>query len=142
MQIHIHTSQKEKHVTSIKAISFLKTIATIVVILGAVGSLAFLLNEGRRTPIFLLVLFVGWVLSPFVGLMIANKIFKKRSLTARVIFNYVMLILPLISVAFYSGTLTSTQTKPAAIFLMVPLISWLIIVTFILIAKFVIGTKW
>jgi hypothetical protein len=125
---------------SIRAISFLRTIAIAVVTLGAMGSLAFLLNKGRHTPIFLLVLFVGWVLSPFIGLLAANKIFKSWSLTTRVIFYYVMLILPLISLAFYSVTLTSTQTKPAAIFLIVPLISWLIIVTFILIAKFVIGT--
>jgi hypothetical protein len=37
-----------------------------------VGSLAFMLDAGRRTPRFLLVIFVFWVLSPFAVLVWAH----------------------------------------------------------------------
>src|SRR4030095_3074898 len=122
-------------VKKILTISFLRTIALIVVSLGALSALGFLLNKGRHTPIILLVLYVGWVLSPFVGLLVADKIFKSWSVSTRVIFYCLMLILTLVSLVVYSGALTSTRAKPAAIFLIVSLTSWLPIVTFILIAQ-------
>ena len=119
----------------ILTISFLRTMALIVVSLGALGSLGLMFNAGRHTPVLLLVLFVGWVLSPFVGLLIANKISKRWSVPTRVTIYCLMLFLTLVSLVIYSGALTPPETKPASIFLVVPLTSWLLIVTVILIAR-------
>ena len=57
-------------------LGILHTIALIGVIAGAVGSVGLTLYAGRSTPRFLLVLFVIWVLSPFVALAWANLSFK------------------------------------------------------------------
>ena len=113
----------------------LRTIALVVVLAGALGALGLVLTAGRNTPVLLLVLFVGWVLSPFIGLMIANKISKLWSVPTRVTIYYLMLVLTLVSLVIYSGVLTPPETKPASIFLVVPLISWLLIMTVIPIAR-------
>jgi len=115
--------------------SFLQTMAQIVVSLGALGSLSLMFNAGRHTPVLLLMLFVGWVLSPFIGLLIANKISKDWSAPTRVTIYSLMLFLTLVSLVIYSGALTPPETKPASIFLVVPLSSWLLIVTVIPIAR-------
>jgi len=109
--------------------------AQIVVSLGALGSLSLMFNAGRHTPVLLLMLFVGWVLSPFIGLLIANKISKDWSAPTRVTIYSLMLFLTLVSLVIYSGALTPPETKPASIFLVVPLSSWLLIVTVIPIAR-------
>jgi hypothetical protein len=113
----------------------IRTIALVVVLIGAVCSLGLMLNAGRHTPVLLLVLFVGWVLSPFIGLLIANKISKRWSVPTRVTIYCLMLVLTLVSLVSYSGALTPPETKPAFIFLIVPLISWLLILTVIPIAR-------
>jgi hypothetical protein len=47
----------------------------IVAIVGAIGSLYFMFKTGRnQKSILLIVLFTGWVLSPFAGLFLATKI--------------------------------------------------------------------
>ena len=50
----------------------LRAAAIIAAMAGAVGSVGLTLRAGRDTPRFLLVLFVIWVLSPFVALTWAN----------------------------------------------------------------------
>ena len=46
----------------------------LAVVAGAVGSVGLMLRAGRSTPRLLLVLFVIWVLSPFVALAWANMV--------------------------------------------------------------------
>jgi len=122
-------------VKKILTLSFLRTIALIMVLVGAVGSLGLVLNAGRHTPVLLLVLFVGWVLSPFIALLIANVVSKRwSSLTCKTLY-ILMLVITLVSLVSYSGALTPPETKPASIFLLVPLTSWLLIMTVIPIAR-------
>ena len=45
-------------------------------LVGAVGSVGFLLRAGQRTPRLLLVLFVLWVLSPFMAVVLADVGFE------------------------------------------------------------------
>ena len=119
----------------ILTLSFLRTIALIMVLAGAGGSLGLMLNAGRHTPVLLLVLFVGWVLSPFIALLIANVVSKRwSSLTCKTLY-ILMLVITLVSLVSYSGALTPPETKPASIFLVVPLTSWLLIMTAIPIAR-------
>ena len=105
----------------------IRTVALVVVLIGAACSLGFMFNAGRHTPIVLLILFVGWVLSPFIGFLVAIKISSHWSVSNRVTIYCLMLILTLLSLLSYSGALTPPGTRPASIFLIVPLISWLII---------------
>ncbi len=116
-------------------IRILRTMALIMVLVGAAGSLGLMLNAGRHTPVFLLVLFVGWLLSPFMALLVANVISKRWSILTRVTLYFLMLFITLGSLISYSGALSPPGTKPAFKFLIVPLISWLLLVTVIPITR-------
>jgi len=116
-------------------LNFLRTIALTILLAGAMGSLGLMLNAGRHTPLFLLILFVGWVLSPFLALLAANGVSKRWPVNTHVMLYWLMLLLSPGSVVSYSGTFSYPGTKPAFIFLVVPFISWLLIVLVILIAR-------
>jgi hypothetical protein len=116
--------------------SFLRTMALTTLPVGAVGSLYFMFNAGsNQKSILLLGLFTAWVLSPFVGLFIANKISTRWTVTARQLMYWLILALTIVSLIAYSGALTPPKTKPAFIFLVIPLTSWFLIVTVFLIAR-------
>ncbi len=115
---------------------FLGTIALIAALVGAVGSLYFMFSAGRKqNSIILLGLFTAWVLSPFVGLFISNKISSRWTFPARALLYWLMIILTIGSLVAYSGAFNTPQTKNAFIFLIFPLISWFLIVIVFLIAR-------
>ena len=117
--------------------SFLGTISLIVALVGSVGSLYFMFNAGRKqNSIILLALFTAWVLSPFVGLFISNKISSRWTVPARASLYWLMIILAIGSLVAYSGAFNTPQTKNAFIFLIFPLVSWfLIVVVFLIVRK-------
>jgi hypothetical protein len=111
--------------------------ALIVVLAGAAGSLGLMFNAGRnQKSIFLIALFTIWVLSPFIALLVANVISKRWSIPTRAMLYFLMLFITLGSLVSYNGALSPPETKPAFKFLIVPLISWLLIVMVILVAVF------
>ena len=110
--------------------------ALIVVLVGAAGSLGLMFNAGRnQKSILLIALFTIWVLSPFIALLVANVISKHWSILTRVTIYFLMLFITLGSLISYSGALSPPGTKPAFKFLIVPLISWLLLVTVIPITR-------
>ena len=116
--------------------SLLRTAALTTLLVGAIGSLYFMFKAGsNQKSIILLILFSGWVLSPFVGLTIANR-FSKR-FTGKTYFwlYWTMIALSVASLIAYSGALIPPGTKPAFIFLVVPFVSWLFILIIFLITK-------
>lgn len=116
--------------------NLLRTVALTASVIGAVGSLYFMFEAGsEQKSIVLMTLFTGWVLSPFAGLFIANKISSRWTTPARSYLYWLMLILSIISLIAYSGVLTPPDAKPAFLFLIVPLTSWFFIVTVFFIAK-------
>ena len=116
--------------------NFLQTTALIVVLVGAAGSLYFLYSAGReQKSIILLGLFTAWVLSPFVGLLISNKISNRWTALARALVYWLNIVLAIGSLVAYSGAFNTPETKNAFIFLIFPMISWLFIVTIFLIAR-------
>ncbi len=111
--------------------------ALIVVLVGAAGSLGLMFNAGRnQKSILLIALFTIWVLSPFIALLVANVISKHWSILTRMTLYFLMLFITLGSLISYSGALSPPGTKPAFKFLIVPLISWLLLVTVIPINNF------
>ena len=94
---------------------------------GAVGSLGLTLQAGRRSPRFLLVLFVGWVLLPFVALAWASVVSKRWPVRTRATLQGVIWIIAMGSLAIYGdAVLRPRQSTPTATFLLVPLASWLL----------------
>jgi hypothetical protein len=116
-------------------LGFLRTVALVVLLVGAGGSLDLTLQAGRNNhSVLLRVLFACWVLSPFIALLVANLISIRWSLLTRRALYFLMLVLTLGSLACYSGALSPPGTKPAFVFLIVPLISWLLLATVLPIA--------
>ena len=110
--------------------------ALIVVFLGAVVSLYFMFKTGsNQKSVLLLVLFTAWVLSPFAGFFIANKISNRWTGVTRASLYMLMIVLTIGSLVAYSGALTPLETKPAFIFIVTPFVSWFLIVTVIPIAQ-------
>ncbi len=102
---------------------------------GAAGSLGLVLYTGRHNPsVFLIIIFMVWVLSPFAALLVASVLSKQWFVHAREAIYILMPILAIGALISYSGVLSPPGTKPAFVFLVVPLISWLLMAIVIPIA--------
>jgi membrane-associated protease RseP (regulator of RpoE activity) len=121
----------------------LRAVALVAVVAGAGGSLALMFRAGHRNDSrFLLMLFAIWVLSPFVALSWANAASKRWSVLARAALYCVMLILTAVSLAAYLHVFTSPPaSKPAFVFLVVPLGSWLLMAIVVAIVAFISGRR-
>ena len=119
--------------TGERSLGILRSIAVIAVLAGAGVSLGLMFHAGRHNnSVLLLLLFAGWVLSPFIALIVVNQISGRWTVLTRLILFCLMLVLTLASVITYSGVFSPLGTKPAFVFLIVPLGSWLLIALFIL----------
>ena len=119
-------------------LGLLHSVALTAVVVGALGSVGFMLWVGHRKPSRLLIgLFVIWVLSPFMALLLANMVSKRWSVITRATLYGVMLILTLISLAFYGDVVWRPRPQPAFMFLVVPFGSWLLMTIVISIAALI-----
>jgi hypothetical protein len=115
---------------------FLRIITSLVLLAGAGVSLWLMLYTGRNNKsVLLILLFAGWVLSPFIAMLTANIISKSWPVPTRLTLYILILLLTIGSLLGYSGVLSPQGTKPAFVFLVVPLISWLLIAIIIPIAR-------
>jgi multisubunit Na+/H+ antiporter MnhG subunit len=118
----------------------LHEVALTSVVAGALGSVGLMLWVGHRNPSRLLLgLFVIWVLSPFMALLLANMVSKRWSVITRATLYGVMLILTLSSLAFYGDVVWRPRPQPAFMFLVVPFGSWLLMTVVVSIAALISG---
>ncbi len=118
-----------------RSFRFLRTIALTALLFGAAGSLYFVINAGRNnSSILLLALFVIWVLSPFIAFVIIHIIKKRWSFLTSITLYWLMLVVAIGSLIIYSA-FNTPGTKRTFIFLIIPLISWLLIITAILVTR-------
>lgn len=104
----------------------LRGVGLVAVAAGAVGSLGLMLRAGHP-PFFLRVLFAIWVLSPFVALLVAHVISKSWPVLTRATLYCLMVIVTVGSLAIYADVVFGPpRPKPAFVFLVVPLGSWLL----------------
>jgi len=106
----------------------LQALALVAAVAGALGSLGLLLHAGQRAPVFLLVLFIGWDLSPFLALAWANIVAKRWPAVVGATLHGLTFVIALFSLAIYTNAvlLNPTAKTPTATFLLVPLGSWLL----------------
>jgi hypothetical protein len=109
----------------------LRRAALIAVLVGAAGSVGFLLRAGQRTPRLVLVIMLLWVLGPFVALVVADLVSKRWTVLAqthtRAMLYSLMLVLTLGSLAVYADDAVRPRKAQAAfVFVMVPIASWLL----------------
>ena len=121
-----------------RLLDFLRTVALIATVAGAVGSIGFMLRAGERTPRFLLVIFFIWVLSPFVALAWANLVSRRWPVLTRAALYGVTLLITLGSLAFYGKLILPPAGSPRAfVFVAVPPASWLLMATVVSIAALI-----
>jgi hypothetical protein len=119
----------------------LRAASRAAAVAGAVGSVGLTLWVGRGgSSLVLMVLFVGWVLGPLMGLLVADRLSRRWSPATRVTLYIVMLIVAVASVAVYGDVAVRPRATPAFMFLVVPLCSWLLMLTAIPIAAFI--SRW
>src|SRR5450432_4165501 len=112
--------------------NFLRIIALIVFAIGWIVSLGFTLHAGHNNrSIFLMILFLGWVSSPFMGQLTATMLSARWPVVTHKILYIIMIFLAIGSMSGYSDILSPADLKPAFIFLIIPLISWILIVIII-----------
>lgn len=125
------------------SLGLLRIVALTAVVAGAAGSLGLMLRVGNRNNSLILIgLFAGWVLSPFVGLILADIRSNRWSVPTRATLYSLMLLLALGSVALYANVAFGPpRPQPAFMFLVVPLGSWLLMTTVVPIAALVSGKR-
>jgi predicted neutral ceramidase superfamily lipid hydrolase len=107
----------------------LQTGSLIAAIVGGLGSICLMLMSGLRPPVFLIVLFIGWVSAPFAGLILASKLARRWSSITRSTLYVLMLAISFCSLAIYAYVLVRPpMSQPAFPYVAVPLVSWLVIV--------------
>jgi hypothetical protein len=117
-------------------LNLMQTVAMVAAIIGAIGSLYFMFKTGRnQKSILLIVLFTGWVLSPFAGLFLASKFSNRWIIPGRLSLYWLMIIFAIGSLVAYSGVLIPSGTKGAFIFLVAPFTSWIVITIVFLINR-------
>ena len=123
-------------------LGLLRAVAPIAVVAGAVGSLGLMLRAGRNTPRLLLVVFVIWVLSPFVALAWATMVAKRWSVPTRAALYCVTLVLTLGSLAFYGELVKRPAgSANAFVFVAVPPASWLLMAIVVPFAALIPGRR-
>ncbi|HEX5001841.1 MAG TPA: hypothetical protein VFW78_05055 [Bacteroidia bacterium] len=102
------------------------SISTGFVLIGAGTSLWFVLKAGGgNNSILLVTLFTGWVLSPFLALLVSGRITQNWPETAVANWDWIKIVLPVAAIMGYTGVFTPADAKPAFIYLAVPFFSWL-----------------
>jgi hypothetical protein len=116
----------------------LRTVALLAVMAGAVSSVGLMLRVGYRNPSRLLIaLFLVWDLSPFVVLVLADMFSKRWPAITRTTLHAVMIVIALGSVALYGDVVLRPRPQPAAMFLIVPVASGLLILVVLPIAALI-----
>src|SRR5579863_1654226 len=94
---------------------------------GALGSFALTLQVGAHNDsVVLTLLFLLWVLSPFIVLIISCVLSKKWAYRARISLYMLTMMISFVTLLFYGGLLSFSGVKPAFVFLVIPFISWIL----------------
>lgn len=114
-----------------------RKVSLIVCLIGAAVSIALFLVARQQAPILLVVLFVGWILAPFVALLFAHYLAKRwTSLTQNVLYC-VILMVSAVSLAIYGyQVIWPRQSTPAFYWVAVPLASGLLAIIVVAIGVF------
>jgi hypothetical protein len=111
------------------ALNILRTVAIIIVLIGAAITLCLVMQAGAHNKsVLLLLLFILWDLSPFAALLVANSFYKHHAVVVLVTLYILMLIIAIGAPLFYwhiSGLSGPSRTGP---FLVVPILSWLLMI--------------
>ncbi len=123
--------------------SRMRTVGLGSIVIGAIASVALLLYVGSRggsnkTQPVVMVMIAIWVLSPYVILFALDALSESWSDMTRSTIYGMMIFITVISLAAYIFAATGPlKPKPAAPFVAIPPLSWLLIAIAIAFASFI-----
>jgi hypothetical protein len=124
-QCHILNKYMKADLVRNDKLNLLRLITLGIAACGAVYSLILTIQAGHNNKsVILPILFVIWVLSPFITLIIANISSLRFSVFARRLLYTLMLFITFGSLLGYTRIIAPAGAKPAGVFLIVPLLSW------------------
>lgn len=104
-----------------------RSVALIAVVAGTIASEFLVIRTGGLSHPLLSVLFVIWILLPFVALAWANVVSKSWPAPVQISLYCTTLLIVLGSVAFYGRVILPRAGSPRAfVFVMGPLASWVL----------------
>jgi len=111
-------------------LDLLRSLCLGITTAAALGSWAFTLQAGLHNGSAILnLLFSVWILSPFIVLMIAGVMSKRWPTNARISLYILMMVISLFTLLFYGGLLSFSDVRLAAVFLVIPFFSWILMLT-------------
>jgi hypothetical protein len=106
----------------------IRRVTFIVMLIGALASLGLTFRAGRNNHSLILILLFGiWVFTPFMGLVVAYILSNRWSAITRKVLYLLAMVLTVVSLLIYSGVWIPAHMKPAFVFLIFPLLSWIIL---------------
>ena len=100
----------------------LQAVARIALAVGAIGSLILMFMHGRPS-VFLLILFTGWVLAPFIGLAWADRLSVRWAPSSRTWLYYLMIVIAVGSLTLYVYDVATSYGR-AVLFVAGPMVAW------------------
>lgn len=126
----------------VRSLVLLRGAGLVAILVGAVGSIAFLFHASEHPPPFLLALFVIWILAPFAALGVAHLISKRWSILTRTMLYGVMLVVALGTLAVYGDDALGRRTAHAAfVYVLVPPVSLALVASALLITGIISGKR-
>ena len=105
----------------------LRALARCAVVVGAIGAVALMLYIGRRNQHYwLLVMFIVWDAAPFLALGFLDFYAARWSAATRAMLYIVTLIVTVVSLGAYVDVVVRPRPQPAALFLIMPVVAWLL----------------
>ena len=128
LSIQNHFSTMTKDLDGSNKLDLVRSLALGIGTAGALGSLAFSLQAGRNNGSWMLdLLFSAWVLSPFFILIISCMLSRRWLSRARISLYIFTMGISVVSLLFYGRLLSFSEARPAYVFLVIPFISWIIV---------------
>lgn len=121
----------------IQKFSFLRLIAVVILFAGGIISawLTFDTGQGNHSLV-LKIIFLIWVLSPFIVLIRVYSFSGNWSAVRRGLLYNLMLFVAFVSMVAYSGEWNLPGMRPAFLFLTVPAFCWALMIVAYLIVHF------
>jgi hypothetical protein len=105
----------------------LRTGSLIALIVGAIGSIGLWVHAAQHPPPLIIVLFVVWVLSPFVILGVGHVVAKRWAPNTQAALYWVTLLISVASLVIYADDAVAHRTShPAFVYVAVPPASLLV----------------
>src|SRR5215831_21155166 len=123
-----------------RGLDILRSVAFVLIVVAAIVSFGLMLHVGQYRLNILMLLFAVWDLSPFVALFLAGIVSCRWPILMRAVLYALMLLVASESVLAYGRVAIKRPAQPAFAFLVVPLVSWVLLIMGLLIAH-VVSTK-